>query len=501
MKKIISALLSISMAASMAVSLSGCKVFDKLKEGETLRWIVLGEKPADFDSVLAEINKIVEPELGMPVSVEFIDAASMSEKMKLKMAEKDTYDVCFTGYCNSYHTAVQMKGLYDITGLLDNIKMKDGSTVKMSDTIDQFYLDSAKVDGKIYGIPNIQVNSHPRCFMILESTAKAANIDVDGWKSAALNATDYDSYKSYLDKTTEELTKLLNVKDKLGLKTIGGPSPRAPMIYETIASGVALKVDGSEELVNVYETPEMKLEYETIRDWFNKGIINRDAASKGETVATVVEQKMSGTWEASWKPGQDTQDIEVYGEPIKYVYMQAPYVKMSNPLATMLSVGANTKHPEEAVKFIYMINSNPELYNLFCWGIEGTHYTKNEDGTVKFVEGSTYGDMSRNAWAYGNQFNGYVLEGQPLDVWEETKKMNDDAIKSPALGFVPDLSGLTTEIASVANVEAEYKAKRMWGTDDPANWYDQFLADLKTAGIDKIKAELQKQYSAFLANK
>ncbi len=501
MKKIISALLSLSMAASMAVGLSGCKLFDKLKEGETLRWIVLGEKPADFDKVLEEMNKIVEPELGMKVSVEFIDAASMGEKMKLKMAEKDTYDVCFTGYCNPYQTAVQMKGLYDITDMLDNIKMKDGTTVKMSDVVDQFYLDSAKVDGKIYGIPNAQVNSNPRCFMILESTAKAAGIDVEGWNNAAVNATDYDSYKAYLEKTTEELTKLLKVKDKLGLKGIGGPSPRAPMIYETISSGIAFRIDGSEELVNVYDTPEMKLEFETIRDWYNKGIINKDAASKGETVATVEEQKMSGTWEASWKPGQDAQDIAVYGEPIKYVFMQAPYINRTNPLATMQSVGANSKHPEEAVKFLYMINSNPELYNLFCWGIEGTHYTKNEDGTVKFAEGSTYGDMSRNAWAYGNQFNGYVLEGQPLDVWEETKKMNEDAIKSPALGFVPDLSNLTTEIASVANVLAEYKARRMWGTDDPANWYDQMLEDLRVAGIDKIKAELQIQYSAFLKNK
>ena len=501
MKRIISALLSLTMAASMAVGLSGCKLLDKLKEGETLRWIVLGEKPADFDLVLAEMNKIVEPELGMKVSVEFIDAASMGEKMKLKMAEKDTYDVCFTGYCNPYGTAAQMKGLYDITDLLDNIKMKDGSTVKMSDVVDQFYLDSAKRNGRIYGNPNAQVNSNPRCFMILESTAKAAGIDAEGWQEMAINATTTEAHKAYIDKCTEELTKLQKVQGQLGLTRINGPVLLAPSIYESISSGVGLRYDGSEELVLLYETPEYKYEIETLHKWFKQGIIDKDAASRGETPATVEEQKHFGTWEASWKPGQDQQDIEKYGEPITYVYMHQPTVKNGNPLATMQAVGANSKHPEEAVKFIYMINSNKELYNLFCWGIEGKHYTKNEDGTVKFVEGSGYSDMSRNAWAYGNQFNSYVLEGQPADVWEATEKMNTEAFKSPALGFVADLSGLTTEVANIANVFAEYKARRMYGTTDPKEWYDQFIADLHTAGIDKVKDELQKQYSAFLASK
>lgn len=485
----------------MAVGLSGCKLLDKLNQGETLRWIVLGEKPADFDMVLAEMNKIVEPELGMKVSVEFIDAASMNEKMKLKMAEKDPFDVCFTGYCNAYGTAVQMKGLYDITDLLDNIKMKDGSTVKMSDVVDQFYLDSATRNGRIYGIPNAQVNSNPRCFMILESTAKAAGIDAEGWQEMAVNATTTEAHKAYLAKTTEELTKLLNVQDELGLTRINGPLLMAPSIYEGIGSGVGIRKDGSEELVLLYETPEYRYEAEVLHQWFKKGIIDKDAASRGETPATVEEQKHFGTWEASWKPGQDQQDIEKYGEPITYVYMHAPYVNNGNPLATMQSVGANTKHPEEAVKFIYMMNSNKDLYNLFCWGIEGKHYTKNEDGTVKFVEGSGYQDMSRSAWAYGNQFNSYVLEGQPADVWEETRQMNSDAGKSPALGFVADLSAYTTEVANIANVLAEYKARRLFGTTDPKEWYDQFLKDLHTAGIDKIKDELQKQYSAFLASK
>ena len=83
----------------------------------------------------------------------------------------------------------------------------------------------------------------------------------------------------------------------------------------------------------------------------------------------------------------------------------------------------------------------------------------------------------------------------------QTEKMNDEAIKSPMLGFVPDLSGLTTEIAAIANINAEYKAKRECGTNDPAEWYDEYIGKLKAAGIDKVRDELQKQYDEFLASK
>ena len=498
MKKIISLLLALTIGSTAAVSLTGCKLLDRLNEGETLRVILLGEKPEGFDEVQAEMNKILEPELGMKVTYEFFDAASIGEKMKLKMAEKDTFDVVWTGYANPYQAAVQMKGLYDISPLLDNIKMKDGSTVKMSDVIDQAFIDSAKVKGSVYGIPCIQVNCNPRCYSVFTSVAEECGLDVEGMEEAALNVTDYDSYAVYLNKITEEKAK---VKAKRPDLIQSAQEPRACTIYETLEAGIALRKDGSRELVIMDETPEMQLSFKTLHEWYKKGYTSKDAATKLNQVQSVEDKKQQPWFESSYKPGQEITDERTYGEPLLYSLMHAPYMGRTNPLATMLSVGANTKHPEAAVKYLYMINSNKELYNLLCFGIEGKHYTKNEDGTVKLVDGSAFEDMANKAWAMGNQFNAYVMEGQPADVWEQTEKMNEDSIKSPALGFVPDLSQLTTEVAAITNVQAEYKARRECGTNDPAEWYDEYIAKLKTAGIEKVRDELQKQYDEFLASK
>ena len=498
MKKIISLLLALSVSSTAAVSLTGCKLFDRLNEGETLRVILLGEKPDGFDEVVAEMNKVFEPELGMKVSFEFFDGASMGEKMKLKMAEKDTYDVCFTGYCNPYQTAVQMKGLYDITDLMENIKMKDGSTVKMSDIIDQSFIDSAKVKGRVYGIPCVQVTSNPGCFSIFKDVAEECNIDVEGMQEAAFNVKDYDTYAAYLKKITAEKAKVKAKRPDLIHPTV---MSWGSTLYETIEAGVGIKKDGSREVVILAETPEYQLAYKTLWEWYRDGYTSKDIASTAGQVQTTEDKKQQPWFESTYKPGQEITDERAYGEPLVYALMSPPYMGRTSSLATMLSVGANTKHPEEAVKFLYMINSNKELYNLLCFGFEGKHYTKNEDGTVKIIEGTGYEKMPSKAWAYGNQFNAFVMEGQPLDVWEQTEKMNDEAIKSPMLGFVPDLSSLTTEMAAVANINAEYKAKRECGTNDPAEWYDEYIGKLKTAGIDKIRDELQKQYDEFLETK
>ena len=47
-----------------------------------------------------------------------------------------------------------------------------------------------------------------------------------------------------------------------------------------------------------------------------------------------------------------------------------------------MAVNANTKHPVECIKFLNLLNTDPEIRNLFNYGIEGVHYTLDEQGQV-----------------------------------------------------------------------------------------------------------------------
>ena len=133
--------------------------------------------------------------------------------------------------------------------------------------------------------------------------------------------------------------------------------------------------------------------------------------------------------------------------------------------------------------------------------IEGTHYTKNEDGRITVTPDTGYSKVVKNAWVYGNQFNCYVMDTQTADVWEQTEEMNNTAELSPMLGFVPDTDPITNELANVTNIQDEYNAKQLFGTAAADEYFDEKCQKEDEAGLKKILDEMQKQYDDFLASK
>lgn len=67
---------------------------------------------------------------------------------------------------------------------------------------------------------------------------------------------------------------------------------------------------------------------------------------------------------------------------------------------------------------------------------------------------------------FGNQFNSMIMKGQEATVWEDTEKMNNEALKSPMLGFVPNTDPVTNELANLSSVGGEFNAKVRMETAD-----------------------------------
>ena len=100
MKKIISGIMAVTMLCGAMTALSGCG--NSAKTDDKLLWYVFGDKPADHDMVMAKANEIIKAEIGMELDLQYIDSASYEEKMKLKMASAEPYDLAFTGYINPF---------------------------------------------------------------------------------------------------------------------------------------------------------------------------------------------------------------------------------------------------------------------------------------------------------------------------------------------------------------------------------------------------------------
>ena len=492
MKKILSAILSVMIIASMAVSLTACG--GSKSEGGTLTWYVFGDKPQDHDIVMEKANEIIKAEIGMDLDLEYIDSASYEEKMKLKMASGEPYDLAFTGYINPYQKAVDMGGLYDITDLLK----EEGFD---NTVIPQFYFDVATVKGKIYGIPNVQVVSNPTCIMMDKSLHDEIGADFPAIEKAACNAKTYEDVEKYALMLDELFEKVHKARPDLYVF-----NPDTDLIktvrYEDLIGGVSILKDGSTtKLELLRDTKDAQLGIRKVREWYEKGYIRNDIASVGTAITSNEEARKIAVRTATWKPGQEDSLKNKYGEEQVTALIHLPYIYRDMPLKTMTSVGANSKHPREAVKLLKLINTNKELYNLICWGIEGTHYTVNEDGRITVTPDSGYDKIGTNAWKYGNQFNSFVRDSQPEDVWELTEEMNNNAKLSPMLGFVPDTDSIATELSNLTTIEDEYKAKKKFGTAAFEDYFDEKCKKEDEAGIKTVLEELQKQYDEFLASK
>ena len=140
-----------------------------------------------------------------------------------------------------------------------------------------------------------------------------------------------------------------------------------------------------------------------------------------------------------------------------------------------------------------------KLLNLLSFGIEGKHYKKTGENTIELLgkanTGSSENDYGYSDWSLGNTFYTYNTQYQTADYGEYSRRLNDEAVRSPLLGFTFDTSPVEVEWAQCKAVESEYGYLDYGGVGTVD--YKKVMAErdekMKLAGIDKITEELQRQ--------
>ena len=81
-------------------------------------------------------------------------------------------------------------------------------------------------------------------------------------------------------------------------------------------------------------------------------------------------------------------------------------------------------------------------------------------------------------------------------------EINDGSDKSPLLGFRCDLDKIKVESSQLQAIASEYILPLTTGAiSDSKQQYEAFMSKLKSAGVEKVKAEVQKQIDEFAAKK
>jgi len=146
------------------------------------------------------------------------------------------------------------------------------------------------------------------------------------------------------------------------------------------------------------------------------------------------------------------------------------------------------------------LHTDPYVINLIVNGIEGKHYNKVGDNRIEQIADSGYGKSALN-WVIGNQLLNYLRPGEPDDMYLNWEKFNNEATRFPLLGFVFNDSEVKNEITQLTSVAQEYNMIGSGALANPSKILDERNEKLRSAGIEKVRDELQAQIDEWLASR
>ena len=98
---------AIALVAALICGMAGCNSKKEEAKGGSdlpvLTMLMPFNQQKDLDMVVEKANEIIEPAIGAKLNMIFIDTGSYTEKMNMKLATKEDFDICFTSsWLNPY---------------------------------------------------------------------------------------------------------------------------------------------------------------------------------------------------------------------------------------------------------------------------------------------------------------------------------------------------------------------------------------------------------------
>ncbi len=444
-----------------------------------LIWYTIGTPQQDVDKVMEAVSKYTLEKINATITMKMVDWGDYPQKMQVNVASGEPMDIIFTASGGFDYVQNARKGAFME---MDDLLEKYGKGIK--DTIDPAFLEGSKVDGHNYGIPANKELPQENVWRFNKNLVDKYNLDISNVRSL------------------ESLEPLLKtIKEKEPNVTAFGMDknflPNVPFDYVIQNLPMAVKLDTTDyKIVNILETPEMKQALTTMHKYYEAGYIAPEAATTGSTN----DLTTSGNWftdMAQTQPLADNLWSASYGYPVVSTPASNSIINNNSVQGSIMAISANSAHPEKAMEFLNLLNTDPVLRNMVDSGIEGEHYKKIDDTHMENLPASKSYDMP--SYSLGNNMLLYLNPNDQSDKWEQFKKFNAEGVDSPILSFNFDSTKVATEMAAVQNVKEQFWASLMTGTVDPEEYLPKAIEKFKEAGLDKVIAEAQTQLDAWKA--
>ena len=437
-----------------------------------VKWYVFGAKPADLDMVMTNLNVDLKKKANVELDLQFIDAGTFEDKMKLIVASNEDYDLTFTSNWRNRFVDNMAKEAFQP---LDDLLNKYGQDIKKQ--IPAWLIDVAKVSGKLYAIPNQQ-------FVATQFGLAIQKGLLDKYKFDVTKVKELKDIEPFLKMIKENEPNLIPLKQSQQVIR--------DIQYEAIASWNAAIKRGDKSLTIVGNIGlQAAIDQSKLNnDWYKNGYLRKDLMTIKDDSADLKANKYAVLLN-SYKPGGGAETTAKQGIEYVMIPIAKAFINADSGSSTMTAVNANSKHPEAAMKLLNVVQTDKDIYNKLLFGLENTHYTKTDATHVVPVKDTKY-NLGTVGWMLGNNFNAWFLPGQADTVWTESNTINTSSEVSVLRGFNFNPAPIQAEIAQLSAVNTEYSSGE-WVTDNLDNFLKEKNDKLKKAGYDKVIAEVQKQ--------
>ncbi|MDD3409868.1 MAG: ABC transporter substrate-binding protein [Eubacteriales bacterium] len=440
--------------------------------------------PKDLQMVMDAVNEILIQEINVKITPIIANFGNYHEQLNLMLSGNEQIDtfMCWGTYWLNYYNKGQIIEL-------DDLLAQYGQGIV--DVIGQEWLDAGRINGQQYGLTTNRDLALTRGLVFVKDVCDKYGIDPAQVKTLDDVAAVYQTLKE----KEPDMIPLASSSSGAGLlDTICTFDP----LGDTL--GVLTNYGEKLEVVNYFDTQEYEDYCRYFHEWYLKGYITEDVLTSTDDSNAMMRNGRAFSNTSNLKPGFDIKQSATVGREVVGVPMVEPFTSSSVVQTCQWYIAANCEHPDKAMQFLNLMYTDKRITNLLAWGIEGVHYVVTEDGHITYPEGvnsDNIGYALNLGWMFGNQFQTYVWEGDPIDLYQQLSDFNNSAKKSAAFGFTWDPAPVKTEIAALNNILNEYRVGLEWGVLDPDTALPEFRAKLKAAGIDKVVEEKQRQLDAW----
>ncbi|MGL4799502.1 MAG: ABC transporter substrate-binding protein [Cellulosilyticaceae bacterium] len=448
---------------------------------ELVWYTVASQAPADLQKVQDELNKYLLDKINATVKITAMSYADYNEKMPVMINSGEAFDICFTSSGDNPYVMNASRGAFlDLTPYLEN----EGK--EMMAAIDEKFWEGIKIDGKIYAVPSQKELPWAPTYKFSTELVDKMGIELPAMISTL------DELEPLLAKAKEVAPNIATLGvNKNGLKPVFY-APFDMHASEMIPSGTAYYGDDIYKVINPLET-EYALEFcMKMREFYEKGYVPADAPTNPQ------KPKPSFVDFGHYQPYAEQIWERADKYPVSVVPVSKPVAATGSSMGSMHAVSVTSKNPGKSVEFLNLMNTDAYVKNLLTYGIEGVHYEKTGDNSIKMLDKSA--DYKMPSYTLGNHFIGYTVDPDPADKWTQFEAFNDSADVAPLFGFAFDGESVKNEMSAIKNLCQQYYSQIFTGSvADVKGVLDEFNGKLHQAGLQKVMDEMQTQIDAYVA--